>query len=586
MSDDLAIRFEHVGKMYKAFGSKRDNLLDALSLPSFRRKGRYREFWALRDIDLELPRGGRVGIIGRNGAGKTTLLKLVTGNVRPTEGLVRVNGDVQALLEIGGGLHPEFTGTENIRASLSFLGLSRLEIEEAELEIAEFTELGRFLDQPFRTYSQGMQARLSFAIATTARPEILIVDEILGAGDAYFYSRSMTRMTQMIEGGASVLLVSHAFDQIVRFCDEAIWLDRGRIVTRGPSTEVVKAYEQFIRKLDDKRVQAKNKKAALSQYDAFDRETYTDAVVGAVSTDGAAVDVARVALWRDDMLEHEINVGDAQDADPSGSGALTLEGGTWEAPQSDDDRYFRSVSARGRGPFRFNLWFFYPRSRYEIEIVYRARDAAASLRLDPASGPTAVVALPPAAEWSAYRVELAMHDEQPDVVSDERLSRWPGVEGLEITRVRMVNEDDEEQAVFHVHEPFSVVVDAVATAAGTFPLVPAALAFRLDGIVATRHVGDRELLQVREGDRIELRLDLGPLLLGNGTYLLSVGLYQELDVGNSRSSTLYDYFDRSFEFAVTGSPPLHTEAFRHPGKWSTTVTPATPPLARTVQDFD
>jgi len=213
---DVAIRFEQVGKMYKVFGSKLDTALDALNLPSFRRDSRYREFWALRDIDLELPRGGRLGIIGRNGAGKTTLLKLVTGNVSPSEGRVTVDGEVQALLEIGGGLHPEFTGRENIRASLGYYGLSRSEVEEAEREIAEFTELGRFLDQPFKAYSQGMQARLSFAIATTVQPEILIVDEILGAGDAYFFTRSTARMSQLIESGAGVLL---GLSQSVRLGD-------------------------------------------------------------------------------------------------------------------------------------------------------------------------------------------------------------------------------------------------------------------------------------------------------------------------------------------------------------------------------
>ena len=119
--------------------------------------------------------------------------------------------------------------------------------------------------------------------------------------------------------------------------------------------------------------------------------------------------------------------------------------------------------------------------------------------------------------------------------------------------------------MFRVHEPFSVVVDAIATASGTFPLIPAALVYRLDGIAATRHVGEREVLQMEKGDRIELRLDLGPLMLGNGPYLLTVCLYRELDVGNTLSSTFYDILDRSFEFAVTGNPPLHTEAFRHPG---------------------
>ena len=324
--DELAIRFEQVGKMYKVFGSKLDTALDALNLPTFGRDGRYREFWALRDIDLELARGARLGIIGRNGAGKTTLLKLVTGNLAPTEGGVTVNGDVQALLEIGGGLHPEFTGRENIRASLSYVGLSRAEIEDSEREIAEFTELGRFLDQPFKTYSQGMQARLSFAIATTTQPEILIVDEILGAGDAYFFTRSTARMSQLIESGAGVLLVSHALDQVARFCERTIWLDRGRIAMDGPTDEVIKAYERFIRELEDRRLKAKNEKAALPQYDAFDRETHTDALVGSISAEGGSVEVARVTLWRDGMLEGEIDVGGSQDADTSGSRRTAARG--------------------------------------------------------------------------------------------------------------------------------------------------------------------------------------------------------------------------------------------------------------------
>src|SRR5579864_3487501 len=192
---DAVVRFSDVGKMYKIFPSRRDNLLEVLGLRRLigDRGSRYQEFWALRGIDFELRRGERLGIIGRNGAGKSTLLRLVTGNIPPSEGDVGVNGDVQALLEIGGGLHPEFTGRENIRAALGFMGLGPAEIDEATIDIAEFTELGRFLDQPFKTYSVGMQARLSFAIATATTPEILIVDEILGAGDAYFFGRSTER---------------------------------------------------------------------------------------------------------------------------------------------------------------------------------------------------------------------------------------------------------------------------------------------------------------------------------------------------------------------------------------------------------
>jgi ABC-type polysaccharide/polyol phosphate transport system ATPase subunit len=583
MSDEFAVKFEHVGKMYKAYGSKLDNLLDALNVPRLRRADpRYREFWALRDIDLEVARGGRLGIIGRNGAGKSTLLKLVTGNVRPAEGSVSVNGNVQALLEIGGGLHPEFTGRENIGASLAYLGFSRPEIEEAEQEIAEFTELGRFLDQPFRAYSQGMQARLSFAIATTVQPEILIVDEILGAGDMYFFTQSTARMLQLIEGGASVLLVSHALDQVARFCDRTIWLERGQIAMHGPTDDVIKAYERFIRELEDRRLRAKNQKAGQPDYDAFDRETYTDAVEGAITAVGGCVEVSRIALWRDGTLEGEIDVGGAQDSDPAAPATLLLENGAWEAASEVEVRN-RTIPAGRSGAFRFNLWFRYPQSCYEVEIVYRTQADEASIRLNRIGDLGPIVTLPPAEEWKSHRVELTPGDGLAQSGGAARLSRWPGVEGLAIQSVRMVGSDGLERAVFSVYEPFAVEVDAVATASGTFPLVPAALVFRLDGIVATRHVGEHEVLRLEEGDHLELRLDLGPLLLGNGTYLLSVGLYQKLDIRNTLSSTLYDYFDRSFEFLVTGNPPLHTEAFRHPGDWSLRVVGEAAEPARRAQ---
>jgi len=573
---DVAIHFDNVGKMYKVFSSPANALLDALNVPRLgRRPPRFREFWAVRGIDFTLNQGERLGIIGRNGAGKSTLLKLVTQNLEPTEGQVEVRGEVQALLEIGGGLHPEFTGRENIHAALGYLGLSSREIHTAEEDIAEFTELGRFLDQPFKAYSQGMQARLSFAIATTVRPEILIVDEILGAGDAYFFTRSTARMTRMIEGGASVLLVSHALDQVTRFCERTIWLDRGRVAMEGPSQEVVKAYERYIRELEDRRLQAKNRKAGNAKYDAFDRDTFTDTLVGTIELPaGGAADISRITLLRDGVVEDQIDVGDAQDGDPFSSSAILLDGSDWSAPIDEDGRFFRTVGApqgKAKAQVRFNLWFFYPQSLYEVAIVYRTNgEGRPALHLQRASGEGSATTLPEASNWTEHPVKLAETTGAGDD-RDERMSRWPGVQGLAIADVKMADGLGDEQTVFEVHRPLSVLVDAVATESGRFPLVPAALIFRLDGIVATRHIGERVVLDVAEGDRVSLRLDFGSVMLGNGTYLLSIGLYRELELNNTLSSTVYDYFDRSFEFVVTGNPPLHTEAFRHPGSWTVSI---------------
>jgi lipopolysaccharide transport system ATP-binding protein len=246
--DPLAIRLQNVSKVYRLHGSQSDQLIDVLGLHRFGFKTRtaVREFAALSDVSLAVPRGHRIGIIGRNGAGKTTLLKLICGNFTPTSGEVEVNGTVQALMNIGMGFHPEYTGRENVESSLQYNGLGREEYAQALEGIVEFCELGDFLDQPFKTYSLGMQARLMFAAATAIRPDILIVDEVLGAGDAYFVAKSKIRVDKLVRSGCTMLLVSHSMQQVLELCAEAIWLDNGRVRMQGESFLVVKAYEEYM----------------------------------------------------------------------------------------------------------------------------------------------------------------------------------------------------------------------------------------------------------------------------------------------------------------------------------------------------
>jgi lipopolysaccharide transport system ATP-binding protein len=547
-----------VGKAYKVFSSPFGILLEALGLG---RLTRYREFWAVRGFELELYRGERVGLIGRNGAGKSTLLKLVTQNVRPTEGNIEVNGQVHALFDAAGGLHPEFTGYENIRGSLEALGLEPDEIRASEADIADFTELGRFLEQPLKTYSLGMKSRLSFAIATAVKPEILIVDEVLGAGDAYFFGKAVSRMRGLVESGAAVLIVSHALDQVVRFCEETIWLDRGRVVMRGPSQQVVKAYEKFIRELEDRRLRAKNRKRGTAE--AFEREGFTDELELTVS---GPAEVTQIVLRRDGEQEDELLVGAAQDSDESESSYLPLGRGAWGPPTQGGARFFRPIEAGAEGVAAFALWFFYPQSEYVVELTYRA--PAGLVATLARSGTELVRAeLPAAEDWRTEHIGIGASDSE-SAEEQVGLSRWPGAHGLLIERVRIVDADDRERAMFTIGEPVSVVIDAVAEGGGRLPLTPAALVFRQDAIIVTRHVGERLDLELDDGDRVEARLDLGPLQLGNGSYLLSVGLYKDLDVENTTHSEIYDYFDRSFEFTVTGNPPLHDEVFRHPGEWT------------------
>jgi lipopolysaccharide transport system ATP-binding protein len=557
-----AVRMTNVGKAYKIFPSSFGILLDAVGLE---RLTSYREFWAVRGFDLELQPGQRIGLIGRNGAGKSTLLKLVTQNVRPTEGEVEVNGEVHALFEATGGLHPEFTGLENIRGSLEALGLSNAEIADATEEIGEFTELGRFLDQPLKTYSLGMQSRLSFAVATAIDPEILIVDEILGAGDAYFFGKAIARMRRLVDSGAAVLIVSHALDQIQRFCEETIWLDRGRIVMQGPTTEVVKAYERFIRELEDRRLRARNQ-SRRDSYQPFEREGSTDELE--LRLTGPA-EISRIAVLRDGSLEDDLLVGGPQDADEAATSHVALRDGGWGPPMQEPGLFFRQLGPNAEGVAAFGLWLFYPQSEYALELTYRAGDGASVSVLRDGSILTEAE-LPAAAEWTTETLPVTK-GAPAAVQAADRISRWPGARGLLMERVTITGADGSERALLEVGDEMSVAVDVVAEESGRFPLIPAALVFRPDGLIVTRHVGERIELDVEEDDRVHLRLDFGPLLLGNGQYLLSVGLYKQLDANDTLTSEIYDYFDRSFEFAVTGNPPLHDEVFRHPGEWSVSL---------------
>ena len=242
----LAIRLADVDKNYKLYPGPRERFFDALGLyrclPKWFRPA-FAQFPALRRLNLTVNKGERIGIVGRNGAGKTTLLKLITGNFAPSAGSVQVKGTVQALMQVGLGFHPELTGYDNIRASLVYNGLADGDLEAALADIIDFAELGEFLHQPLKTYSLGMRSRTQFAAATAVTPDILIIDEVLGAGDSYFSAKSAVRMRKLTQSGCTLLLVSHSMPQILQFCDKAIWIDRGAIVMSGQARDVVGAYE-------------------------------------------------------------------------------------------------------------------------------------------------------------------------------------------------------------------------------------------------------------------------------------------------------------------------------------------------------
>ncbi|TWG55047.1 ABC transporter ATP-binding protein [Aminobacter sp. J44] len=204
------------------------------------------EFWPVRDLSFAVGRGQAVAIIGQNGAGKSTLLKLITGTVRPTRGTVGVCGSINAILELGLGFNPEFTGRQNVVFAGGLMGLSQKRLAELMPEIEAFAEIGEFFDQPLRVYSSGMQARLAFALVTAERPDILIVDEVLAVGDSYFQHKSFDRIRRFKEEGSSILLVSHGMGDVRALCDRVILLDKGRVLMDGEPDQVVDYYNALI----------------------------------------------------------------------------------------------------------------------------------------------------------------------------------------------------------------------------------------------------------------------------------------------------------------------------------------------------
>ena len=239
---DVAIALNGVSKCFQRYERPADRLKDLL-LPG---RSRANPFWALRDISLEIPRGQTLGVIGRNGSGKSTLLQIIVGTLMPSMGGVRTDGRISALLELGSGFDPEFTGRQNIFFNGQMLGLSRAELEARFDEIVAFADIGEFLERPVRTYSSGMFVRLAFAVAIHTQPDILIVDEALSVGDEAFQRKCYARIHAIRDAGGTILFVSHGASTIVELCDRAVLLDGGEMLLDGNPKLVVDKYQKLI----------------------------------------------------------------------------------------------------------------------------------------------------------------------------------------------------------------------------------------------------------------------------------------------------------------------------------------------------
>ena len=269
MFSDAVIRIENLSKTYRVYNRPIDRVIESIMFRSgFRQpSNRFREVQALKPIDLEISRGETVGIIGRNGSGKSTLLQIISGTLYPTTGAVEVNGRLSALLELGAGFNPNFSGRENAYLNGSIVGFSRSEMASRFDDILEFSGIGDFIDQPVKTYSSGMYIRLAFAVAIHLDPDILVVDEALSVGDVRFQNKCFRKLRELKERGTTTLFVTHSSDLIVRHCDRAILLEKGEMHSSGDPGDVVNEYLNLLFNNDEGQVKTNTNTGEKIRYD-------------------------------------------------------------------------------------------------------------------------------------------------------------------------------------------------------------------------------------------------------------------------------------------------------------------------------
>ena len=404
MSSDLAIDAQQLGKVFQLYERPIDRLKQI-----FVRDGRryYREFVALQDVGFQLEKGEVLGLVGRNGAGKSTLLQLICGTLTPTTGRVVVQGRIAALLELGAGFNPEFTGRENIYLNASVLGLSKAEIDARYDEIVAFSGISEFIHQPVKTYSSGMYVRLAFSIATSVDPDILVVDEALSVGDGAFARKSFDRIMQLKEKGATILFCSHSTYQIEALCTRAIWLEKGNIQQIGKPASVVASYLGFL----DRDVAQSN--AAMPQVIASP-DGHARIVNVQTRVDGEMGTSLEVHSQEQTL---EVSVGFASDPLlPPPVVAVTLNGPDGRtlassSTQGDDHVVARDTFGRGTATIEYLVWV-YLLSENGIHVYDTAANVA-TLHFSQKSLEQGVVFLPH--NWQSTAGLITIENQSPEV---------------------------------------------------------------------------------------------------------------------------------------------------------------------------
>jgi lipopolysaccharide transport system ATP-binding protein len=540
---DLAIRAEGLGKVYRLYTKPIYRVLDVLGLLR-RPQGAYTEHVALRDVNLEVRRGEKVAVIGRNGAGKSTLLKLVTRVTEPSHGRIEVAGKTHALLQIGTGFHAEFTGRQNALAYLAHLGITGAAAEQRLREIVEFAELEEYIDQPVKTYSTGMGARLMFATSTVLSPDILVLDEVLGVGDAYFAGKSYERIRELCAGhGTTVLLVTHDVYSASKICERMIWIDRGRVLMDAASPVVVTAYEDSIREQEERRLRRKklnNLRAAHVGPSGPETDHVLIEIRGRHNRpQPCPVYFSRISLQIDGQRVDSLPL--AAGPGPSEGGAsLELEGTCWGDPvfwhgrQARPMRNYGSPFHKVAGVFAVPAYLL-EGSGHELQLVLDYwSDAPCSLTVTLFHRDRALDlgALPPASgQWQQHTARYeqeAVTPASPPEVPEINTSGQQGTGAITVTDVRCVNGRGQQGHFFDHGEPVEFHIAYRLNRPDLCEYVQVLVALHRDGVQDVCRFLTRELLfDAARCPAGTVVARLPRLPLAEGTYTVTVMVAEE-----------------------------------------------------------
>ncbi len=606
MSDPI-IQLKGVSKRFDRYQTPSKRLLGLLGLPT--PQSWREEFWALRGIDLEIGRGERVALIGHNGAGKSTLLRLLSGQMRPSSGTISVSGKIQALMELGTGFHPDFTGIENIRAAMSYQGMTRRDIDACIDDIVEFSELEDFIHRPVREYSSGMYARLAFAVATTVEPEILIVDEVLGVGDAYFTGKCIQRMRSLTANGATVLFVSHDIGSVQQLCDRGVWLERGQIRLDTDVLTAAKAYAKQVR--DDEEVRLRARSMAISRREAralaFEQRQQLLRLAGPSNgPPQQPIAISTIRIGMGDQLFEEISAGSA---DGTYLRFVVEKGFTnWGPPREVNGsvaRTFENLKGKfGHAPIAYML----PQDSTDpawLELTYAAPEGI-SVSLDiydhEQGAYTAIGALtgkgkdrwvtarfalgnaapgstkpPPSQAYTdepvqygprttasvAPDADLVSSDQPafPDATTSEPtatttplltlspLDRY-GSSEIQITAFAFSDSSGERRHTLVSGEPAHALI-AYSMRKPVTEAVAVIAIYEPDGSCAMQVVSRRDGMLMRGlKDRGMMEARFEPLYLGPGDYMVSVALFKDIDLRSANEPEAYDVHDRCYPLKI------------------------------------